>query len=152
MAKTGRNEPCPCGSGKKYKRCCLANDEQAERAAYTAAAAAAQAASLHNHSGFCDDCYDEMAAASNAVVDLVDAGKLDEAERAAHDLLERFPDAHDGYARLGLVYEVRGDNRQAIDYYRKVIAFVREHSDLYDPVFADGYQLLIDRLEQPAVG
>jgi hypothetical protein len=23
----GRNEPCPCGSGKKYKRCCLARDE-----------------------------------------------------------------------------------------------------------------------------
>jgi SEC-C motif-containing protein len=21
--KPGRNEPCPCGSGKKYKRCCL---------------------------------------------------------------------------------------------------------------------------------
>lgn len=21
--KTGRNEPCPCGSGKKYKKCCL---------------------------------------------------------------------------------------------------------------------------------
>jgi uncharacterized protein len=21
-SKTGRNEPCPCGSGKKYKRCC----------------------------------------------------------------------------------------------------------------------------------
>jgi hypothetical protein len=21
-AKTGRNEPCPCGSGKKYKKCC----------------------------------------------------------------------------------------------------------------------------------
>ena len=21
--KVGRNEPCPCGSGKKYKRCCL---------------------------------------------------------------------------------------------------------------------------------
>ncbi len=19
---TGRNDPCPCGSGKKYKRCC----------------------------------------------------------------------------------------------------------------------------------
>ena len=30
--KTGRNEPCPCGSGKKYKHCCLSvaravNDE-----------------------------------------------------------------------------------------------------------------------------
>jgi len=23
--KTGRNEPCPCGSGKKYKKCCGAN-------------------------------------------------------------------------------------------------------------------------------
>jgi len=22
-AKVGRNDPCPCGSGKKYKRCCL---------------------------------------------------------------------------------------------------------------------------------
>ena len=23
MAKTGRNDPCPCGSGKKYKKCCI---------------------------------------------------------------------------------------------------------------------------------
>ena len=21
-AKVGRNDPCPCGSGKKYKNCC----------------------------------------------------------------------------------------------------------------------------------
>jgi len=21
-SKTGRNEPCPCGSGKKFKKCC----------------------------------------------------------------------------------------------------------------------------------
>jgi uncharacterized protein len=21
--KTGRNDPCPCGSGRKYKKCCL---------------------------------------------------------------------------------------------------------------------------------
>jgi hypothetical protein len=25
--KAGRNDPCPCGSGKKYKKCCLAADE-----------------------------------------------------------------------------------------------------------------------------
>lgn len=24
--KIGRNEPCPCGSGKKYKKCCGIND------------------------------------------------------------------------------------------------------------------------------
>jgi preprotein translocase subunit SecA len=23
--KVGRNEPCPCGSGKKYKKCCGRN-------------------------------------------------------------------------------------------------------------------------------
>jgi len=22
-ARIGRNDPCPCGSGKKYKKCCL---------------------------------------------------------------------------------------------------------------------------------
>jgi len=25
--KIGRNEPCPCGSGKKYKQCCLKKDQ-----------------------------------------------------------------------------------------------------------------------------
>jgi len=25
VRKTGRNEPCPCGSGKKYKHCCGKN-------------------------------------------------------------------------------------------------------------------------------
>jgi hypothetical protein len=25
---TGRNYPCPCGSGKKYKKCCIDRDEQ----------------------------------------------------------------------------------------------------------------------------
>ncbi|NLC12895.1 MAG: hypothetical protein GX768_02455, partial [Chloroflexi bacterium] len=23
--KIGRNDPCPCGSGKKYKHCCINN-------------------------------------------------------------------------------------------------------------------------------
>ena len=27
--KVGRNDPCPCGSGKKYKRCCLLTRESA---------------------------------------------------------------------------------------------------------------------------
>ncbi|MDH3604892.1 MAG: SEC-C metal-binding domain-containing protein, partial [Candidatus Tectomicrobia bacterium] len=30
--KVGRNAPCPCGSGKKYKKCCLAIDEQERQA------------------------------------------------------------------------------------------------------------------------
>lgn len=29
-AKVGRNDPCPCGSNKKYKRCCLSNQHAVE--------------------------------------------------------------------------------------------------------------------------
>lgn len=31
--KTGRNDPCPCGSGKKYKKCCMEKDEETARLA-----------------------------------------------------------------------------------------------------------------------
>ena len=30
--KVGRNDPCPCGSGKKYKNCCMRKDQEEERA------------------------------------------------------------------------------------------------------------------------
>jgi hypothetical protein len=42
--KVGRNDPCPCGSGQKYKKCCAAKDEAAAAAQLAAdAAKAAQA-------------------------------------------------------------------------------------------------------------
>lgn len=28
VEKVGRNDPCPCGSGKKYKSCCLLKEQQ----------------------------------------------------------------------------------------------------------------------------
>jgi hypothetical protein len=40
----GRNDVCPCGSGKKYKKCHLEQDDAARAAASTATAAVAQAA------------------------------------------------------------------------------------------------------------
>jgi hypothetical protein len=29
--KAGRNEPCPCGSGKKFKKCCGPGQQQRSR-------------------------------------------------------------------------------------------------------------------------
>ena len=148
MAKIGRNDLCPCGSGKKYKKCCLASDEAAARAARPAQPAAVPerrpslASYVQEH-----DELDELTEASNAVVDMVQAGNLDAAEQAAHDLLARFPDVHDGYDRLGMVCEARGDHRQAADYYRKAINVIRDHPDAYDPAFEAVFQKLIDRLE-----
>ena len=40
----GRNDPCHCGTGKKYKQCCLSKDEAAERVARAKAAAQAESA------------------------------------------------------------------------------------------------------------
>jgi tetratricopeptide (TPR) repeat protein len=159
MAKTGRNDLCPCGSGKKYKKCCLTNDEAAEREQLAAAVqpaglrlpGLAEEFTVTPAAAYCgDDETDELTDASNAVVDLVHTGKLDEAEEAARDLLVRFPDEHDGYDRLGMVYEARGENRQAADCYRKVVAMIRDHPDNYDPDFDAVYQKLVDKLDPPA--
>lgn len=44
MSKLGRNDPCHCGSGQKYKKCHLATDDAAKSAELAATAAAAAAA------------------------------------------------------------------------------------------------------------
>src|ERR1700760_2874304 len=147
MAKIGRNDLCPCNSGKKYKKCCLASDEAAARSARPAQQAVVPTRRPSLASYFQHDERDELTEASNAVVDMVQADNLDAAEQAAHDLLARFPDVHDGYDRLGMVCEARGDHRQAADYYRKAINVIRDHPDAYDPAFETVFRKLIDRLE-----
>jgi len=41
--KIKRNDPCPCGSGKKYKKCCLRKHKQAHYEKLQRQAARAQA-------------------------------------------------------------------------------------------------------------
>ena len=169
MAKPGRNDRCPCGSGKKYKACCLTRDEAAE----TERLAAEQAGREHRAAarrdelrqareaitaGFMasdplDDLIDdELDATSNAVVDLIEAGKLDEAEATARDLLVRYPDVHDGWDRLGMVHEARGNTREAAECYRKLIDFLRLHPGYADPEMAEDYTKLVAKLDPSAAG
>jgi len=96
------------------------------------------------------DAFEESQAldrASNAVIDLVQAGRLDEAERAARELLVRYPEVPDGHERLGMVYEARGDHPQAADCYRKVVEFIRAHPGDFDPQYE---QFLLSKLDPPA--
>lgn len=110
----------------------------------------------HDHHDGCDFCGhdhdadDELTQVSNAAVDLVHDGKLDEAEQLARDLLARFPEVHDGYDRLGMVYEARGENKLAADCYRKVAEFVRAHPSQYDPGFAVRFDDMVEELDPPA--
>jgi tetratricopeptide (TPR) repeat protein len=164
MAKPGRNDPCPCGSGNKYKKCCLpkqqvaALEEHAKSQAGRDERAAARrlrdqqirAEMAAKWAGDWPGDEDQLTTASNAVVDLVHAGKLDEAEAAARLLLVHYPDLHDGWDRLGLVHEARGENRQAADCYRKVIEFLEQNPDYADPGFVDVFANRIVKLDPPS--
>jgi len=147
MTKPGRNDPCPCGSRKKYKRCCLPNHDAAtaERAA-AAAQTAARLASPEPAAFVWDD--DGLDEASNRVVDFVHEGKLDEAEQAARDLLARYPDVHDGFERLAMVAEARGDRKQAAEFYRRALNLMRDNADSYDPEVIDWMREKAESMEQ----
>ncbi len=110
--KIGRNEPCPCGSGKKYKKCCLRKDEENRLAV-------AQAGRVDEI-----DVLDEL---SNSVLDLIRSGQLEEAEAVCQRLLTEYPDQVDGLDRLAMVYEAKGDRAKAAEYYRKAADFMRSH-------------------------
>ena len=137
MPKIGRNDPCPCASGKKYKHCCLDKDRAADLSA-----AVRQRVALQESQA--------LDVASNAVVDLVHGGRLEEAEQAARELLVRYPEVHDGYDRLGMVHEARGQFREAADCYRKVIEFTRANPEDYDPGLVNIFLELIVKLEAAA--
>ncbi|HEY7384979.1 MAG TPA: SEC-C metal-binding domain-containing protein [Beijerinckiaceae bacterium] len=165
MAKPGRNDPCHCGSGAKYKKCCLPKDEATEREGLAEAQRrreeppagrrlevqklkAAMAAKLADAEDLEDD--DTLMDESNAVIDLIRTGKLDEAEAAAHALLARHPEVHDGWDRLGMVHEARGENAQAVDCYRRVIAFLDKNPDYSEPAFRASFVERIARLSPPS--
>jgi len=89
----------------------------------------------------------EEAEASNAVLEMIRAGRLDEAEPAAHQLLKDYPEIHDGYDHLGMIHEARGNKQLAASYYRKALAFIRSHSYDYNPDLEELFLKLIEELD-----
>lgn len=160
MSRRGRNEPCRCGSGKKYKRCCLPTDEAAQRAGRHAAEEQAKARLLaleQRKRALLNDWRAAEAAdeedrifvkESNAVADLIQAGRLDEAEVAAKCLVERYPGATDGLERLGHVYETRGDMKTAAKHYRDALAQA-ERLGFQDDEHFVWLRELADRIDPP---
>lgn len=162
VTKPGRNDPCTCGSGKKYKKCCLEKDRQAERAALVemAAKTAAYAAKskikrerfeadvlAHGLKGEEFRKWQSLETDYNVVLDLIDAGSLDQAEVVARDLLVRFPDLPEGHECLAMVCKARGDNPRAADHYRQALHIVRTHPDDFEPTTEANMQRLIDQLD-----
>jgi len=105
ITKIGRNLPCPCGSGRKYKRCCW----QRDRGAHVPATPAVSPHGYH----LAETDLDRL---SNSVVSLLDEGRLDEADAACEQLRTRSPEVHDWLMRKVMVCEARGEIERAIEY------------------------------------
>lgn len=104
MKKIGRNTPCPCGSGKKYKKCCMNTPKLPSGGRFV---------------------YTDLDLLSNKVRDLIDQGRLEEAEAACRQLMEEYPETIDGLHRYAELFEARGENRKAAEYYRKAVTFAQ---------------------------
>lgn len=153
MATTGRNRPCPCGSGKKYKLCCLPADPPRQAAPRIAALASKPATRLPPPVApppvflLEDDGLDDL---SNSVLDLLHAGRFDQALAACTRLLEEFPDVVDGFERSGMVHAKMGHHALAADFYRKALDFVSHPSRRDDYDDADFYREQVEKEERLA--
>jgi len=153
MATIGRNRPCPCGSGKKYKLCCLPADEPRQAAPRAPLPVPRPVAPRPRPVApppvfvLEDDGLDDL---SNSVLDLVRARRFDEALAACNRLLAEFPDVVDGFERSGLVHAKMGNHTLAADFYRKALDFVTHPSrrDDYDDV--DFYREQLEKEERLA--
>jgi tetratricopeptide (TPR) repeat protein len=143
MAKIGRNDPCHCGSGKKYKKCCLPKDEA------LAIAEAAQQRAAPPMLVLDDDGLDGL---SNSVVDLINEGRLDEAMAACEKLQRDHPEVIDGLERFAMVHEARGDWANACSYYRRALAFTErpDQRDGFDDEGRDYYRAKVAETEARA--
>ena len=126
MVTTPRNAPCPCGSGKKFKKCC-----GLERQPSTAPPAHTTARGTWGTWALDDDPLDDL---SNSVIGLVAQRRFEEAMAASKRLLEEFPEVVDGLERSALVHSALGDHARAADFYRRALAFVT------DPIRAADYE------------
>lgn len=73
-----------------------------------------------------------LADLSNSVVDLCEAGKLDEADAVCERLRNEYPDQIDGLERQAMVYEERGNSEKALEYYVKTLEHMNSDPEAYD--------------------
>ena len=142
MPTPGRNDPCPCGSGKKYKKCCFLRDDAAASPKQTAPAAPPLAPPGTAPTGWTLG-EDDLDVLSNSVVKLLQAGRLDEAEKACAELHRRYPDMIDWIVRTAMLHEARGNLPEALEYWKRTLAFMQDNEGFEGQ---QDVQQIIDRI------
>jgi len=133
-----RNVPCPCGSGKKYKKCCLAQDEKAAAEMREQRRAAEETERKRQLAEKVElEAFDEYALAleelTNRANDHIRAGQWDEADACCRQLREQFPKEIDGDHRSYEYYKARGDFIRAKAHAEATLRFVERDADGFDP-------------------
>ena len=123
MSKIGRNQRCPCGSGKKYKKCCgsKALDAPAKPTRAHAAPLGRPIDALPPMTWVPVEL--DIDKLSSSVLPLIREKHFDEALAVCERLRIEYPDAPDWLERSAMVHEARGDTALAIDFYRRSLAF-----------------------------
>lgn len=96
-----------------------------------------------------DNEEDDLEETVSAVLRFLDEGKLEQIETAARHLIERYPDIPDGWEFLGHVHEKRGENREAVASYRRVLEIINRTPDDFDPEYTQRFEDQIAKLDQP---
>ena len=89
----------------------------------------------------------ELEELSNAVLDLIGAGKLEEAERQCRELHRRFPQTIDWIERTADVAEAKGETARAIEHYARCIDYIDRNPEDFDEAGKAHFRRAIDRLE-----
>ena len=143
MAKIGRNELCPCGSGRKHKRCCLAAPVIVPPTGVNGVAR------TESHDELCPCCVDELNERADHVLDELLAGRDDQAEALCHDLLRDFPGQAEGIDLLSMIFEQRGHRERALDLLRQA-SDIAHANPVYDAETRSLMRERIKELELPA--
>jgi hypothetical protein len=135
MSKVGRNDPCPCGSGKKYKACCLNKDEAERRIERRASNAALNAQVQSDYEAFNDlmDRSEESQDAAASIWALIEAKQFDLAEQATQEYIAYFVESPIGFDLMSYICEARGELSQAAQWLGKVIDFMRQRPQMFHP-------------------
>jgi hypothetical protein len=136
MAKIGRNDACPCGSGKKYKRCCQASPTTAQIPSKSPTENVRPSMPRFVH------VEDELDVVSNSVVDLIDDNRFDEALLVCDRLRTEYPGVIDWLVRSAMVHQARGEDALAADFYRRAITFSEQpdQRDGFDEELREDYR------------
>jgi predicted O-linked N-acetylglucosamine transferase (SPINDLY family) len=118
----GRNDPCPCGSGKKYKKCCMGKPS-ASRVFTT------QTTKPSGHNLNATNVAPPSELLMRAVA-LHQAGRLDEAGAIYQELLRRNPEDSHALHYLGLIALQQGRYPDAVNLIERAI-----NSDRLVPAF-----------------